>query len=294
MMNDGGDCLAFIIHHSAFIISQQPPMPPDAAHWLIVLFSAAFGGCVGSFLNVVVYRLPIGLSLISPPSHCPSCKTPIRWFDNVPVFGWIMLGGRCRHCRCRIPIRYPLVEAFTAAMFAALAAVENPLEAAAACPYHLVLLCTLLCSALIEVDGNRPPLRLFVPALIVGIAAPLVWPIAQPAAWPGLLSAAEARWSDVLTGLAAGIVVSGALWLLALARQTMRAQTVANVAPPSTGLLLGLISTGAFLGWSSLCVLALATLAVHAMLLCPRRGEPRVYAPPSVWLLISTIAWLLV
>ena len=101
---------------------------PDAAHWLIVLCSAVFGGAIGSFLNVVVYRLPHGISLITPPSHCPNCKRPIRWFDNVPVFGWIMLRGRCRHCRCPISIRYPAVEAFTAAMFAALAAVENPLS----------------------------------------------------------------------------------------------------------------------------------------------------------------------
>jgi len=179
-------------------------MSLDAAHWLIVLFSAAFGGAVGSFLNVVVYRLPNGLSLITPPSHCPICKEPIRWFDNVPVFGWIMLGGHCRHCHCRIPIRYPLVEAFTAAVFAALATVEDPLTAAYPC--HLMLLCTLLCSALIEVDGNRPPLRLFVPAL---------------------------------------------------------------------------------------GVLALVTLAVHGMLLWPWRGQPRVCIPPSVWLLVSAVAWLL-
>jgi len=250
-------------------------MPP-AAHWLIVLFSAAFGGAVGSFLNVVVYRVPNGLSLITPPSHCPICKTPIRWFDNVPVFGWIMLGGHCRHCHCRIPIRYPLVEAFTAAVFAALATVEDPLTAAYPC--HLMLLCTLLCSALIEVDGNRPPLRLFVPALIVGIAVPLIWPT------DGL---------NVLAGLAAGIVASGVIWLMMLGRRRMRTQDASDVAPPATGLLLGLICAGAFLGWPALGVLALVTLAVHGMLLCPWRGQPRVCIPPSVWLLVSAVAWLL-
>jgi leader peptidase (prepilin peptidase) / N-methyltransferase len=131
---------------------------------MMVAFAAVFGGCVGSFLNVVVYRLPNGLSLVLPPSHCPKCKEPIRWFDNVPVLGWIMLGGHCRHCRCWIPIRYPLVEACTAAMFAGLAMVEDPLTVAYLC--HLILLCTLFCAALIAVDGNRPPWRLFVPALI--------------------------------------------------------------------------------------------------------------------------------
>ena len=80
-----------------------PTMPIDAAHWLIVLWLCLVGGTIGSFLNVVVYRLPLGISLIRPPSHCPPCKQPIRWFDNVPVFGWIMLRGRCRNCRCSIP-----------------------------------------------------------------------------------------------------------------------------------------------------------------------------------------------
>ena len=193
-------------------------MPLDAAQWFIVLFAAAFGGAVGSFLNVVIYRLPAGLSLISPPSHCPACKEPIRWYDNVPVFGWIMLGGRCRHCGCRISIRYPLVEAFTAAMFAALAAVENPLTAAYPC--HVLLLCTLLCSALIEVDGNRPPLRLFVPALIVGIArAADLAAIERLNAW---------------AGLAAGVVAGGAVWLLCLGIAEDAAAKTLPTASPGT------------------------------------------------------------
>jgi leader peptidase (prepilin peptidase)/N-methyltransferase len=253
-------------------------MPLDAAHWLLVLFAAAFGGAVGSFLNVVIYRLPNGLSLISPPSHCPTCKQPIRWFDNVPVFGWIMLGGRCRHCHCRISIRYPLVEAFTAAMFAALAIVEDhPLTAAYPC--HLLLLCTLLCSALIEVDGNRPPLRLFLPALIVGVAVPLIWPIDR---------------LNVLAGLAAGVVASGVIWLLFLAWPKMRGKNASDVASPASGLPLGLICAGPLLGWLALALVALVTVAVYALLLFPRRGEPRIQVPPSVWLLIATLAWLLV
>jgi leader peptidase (prepilin peptidase) / N-methyltransferase len=136
-------------------------------YWLMVLWLCLLGGVIGSFLNVVVYRLPNGISLITPPSHCPACKKPIRWFDNVPVFGWIMLGGRCRNCRSPISIRYPLVEAVTAAMFGGLAVVENPLSVAYAC--HLVVLCTLLCAVLIKIDGNRPPLKLFIPALAAGI-----------------------------------------------------------------------------------------------------------------------------
>ena len=80
--------------------------------WFIV-----FGGCVGSFLNVVVYRLPLRKSLNHPPSHCPACGHLIRWYDNVPVFGWIKLRGKCRDCQSPISIRYPCVEGFCAALF---------------------------------------------------------------------------------------------------------------------------------------------------------------------------------
>lgn len=75
------------------------------------------GAAVGSFLNVVVYRLPAGLSLLHPPSRCPSCKTTLKAYDNVPVFGWLWLKGRCRSCRLPIAARYPIVEFSCACLF---------------------------------------------------------------------------------------------------------------------------------------------------------------------------------
>src|SRR5512146_1743482 len=77
------------------------------------------GAAVGSFLNVVIYRLPAGLSLLHPPSRCPKCHTPLRPYDNVPVLGWLWLRGKCRYCRAPIAARYPLIEAFTATLFLA-------------------------------------------------------------------------------------------------------------------------------------------------------------------------------
>ena len=97
-------------------------MSLDAAYYLIAAWLFVLGATIGSFLNVVVHRLPLGMSLIEPGSHCPACKHPIRWHDNVPILGWIMLGGRCRDCGSPIAIRYPLVEAITAAMFLVLGA----------------------------------------------------------------------------------------------------------------------------------------------------------------------------
>jgi leader peptidase (prepilin peptidase) / N-methyltransferase len=76
-----------------------------------------FGAAIGSFLNVVVYRVPAGLSVLNPPSRCPHCLTPIRKQDNVPILGWLKLKGRCAHCKAPVSSRYPLVEAFSGALF---------------------------------------------------------------------------------------------------------------------------------------------------------------------------------
>ena len=83
-----------------------------------VVFAAAFGACVGSLINVLVYRLPLGLGVVTPPSRCPSCETRLTWRENIPIFGWLALRGRCRFCRSPISSEYPLVEAFVATLFA--------------------------------------------------------------------------------------------------------------------------------------------------------------------------------
>jgi prepilin signal peptidase PulO-like enzyme (type II secretory pathway) len=84
--------------------------------WLI--FVTLLGACVGSFLNVVVYRVPLGKSIVSPPSACPKCNHQLAWYDNVPVLGWVWLRGKCRYCANPISPQYPLIEAATALLFA--------------------------------------------------------------------------------------------------------------------------------------------------------------------------------
>ena len=82
-----------------------------------VLFVAALGACIGSLTNVLVYRLPRGLNVVTPPSACPACGTQLTFGENIPIFGWLLLKGRCRFCRVKISAEYPLVEAFVAALF---------------------------------------------------------------------------------------------------------------------------------------------------------------------------------
>lgn len=86
---------------------------------LILILPFIFGAVVGSFLNVCIHRIPLGLSIVSPPSRCPGCESPIRFYDNVPVISYILLGGRCRRCKTPISIEYPSVELLTG-VFAAL------------------------------------------------------------------------------------------------------------------------------------------------------------------------------
>ena len=88
--------------------------------WIIVpasLIVFVLGASIGSFINVVVYRLPAGLSILYPPSRCPQCLNRLKAYDNVPVLGWLWLRGRCRYCKNKISLRYPIVEAATGLTF---------------------------------------------------------------------------------------------------------------------------------------------------------------------------------
>jgi leader peptidase (prepilin peptidase)/N-methyltransferase len=86
-------------------------------HLVILTFLFLLGACVGSFLNVVIWRLPRDESLVHPGSHCPNCQTPLSWYDNIPILGWLKLHGKCRFCATAISKRYPIVEAVTAVLF---------------------------------------------------------------------------------------------------------------------------------------------------------------------------------
>ena len=279
---------SFIIHQSSFIISL----------WLF-----AIGAAIGSFLNVVVYRLPRGISLIRPGSHCPACKRPIRARDNVPILGWFLLRGRCRDCKAQIAFRYPLVEAITAAMFLALWLVEGfsfgrdlpqgPITSSDGSPalslsllfmrvsYHLVLLCTLLAAGLIEYDGHRVPLRLAWPALVIGALLPLEWAEVGPApafvGWPNWI----AGLADGAAGLAVGTLLGFVAWYAVGPRDRR-------------GLVLGPACVGLFLGWQAAAVLGLLAVLVHLPATALGRKWPSVRRfCPTLWLTLTTLVWIL-
>jgi leader peptidase (prepilin peptidase)/N-methyltransferase len=134
---------------------------------IALLPAAAFGLIIGSFLNVVAHRVPARISLATPGSRCPSCETPIKPYDNFPVVSWLALRGRCRACGEPIAARYPLVEALTAVLFAAVVAVHH--DDAAQLVLGLVLVAFLVPIALIDLDHRLIPNRLTLPAAVAAI-----------------------------------------------------------------------------------------------------------------------------
>lgn len=162
------------------------------------------GLVVGSFLNVCIHRLPRGESVVFPPSRCPACGTEIRWFQNVPLFSWIFLRGRCAACAAPISWRYPVVEALTGVLFAALWARSGPTwETAIAIPFASMMVVLFFT----DLDHQLLPDAVTLPGFVAGVAVAWFNPFLGPPGW-GRLWAAVAG-AALGSGFLWGI---GALW----------------------------------------------------------------------------------
>lgn len=154
------------------------------AYWplLALSFFAVLGLVIGSFLNVVIYRVPAGLSVVSPRSACPRCQTAIRARDNIPVLSWLLLRGRCRDCAAPISARYPAVELATGALFALVAGWALT-QAPALLPLWLYLAAAGVALFMIDVDTMRLPDQIVKPSYVV-VAAGLVTAGVLAGEWP--------------------------------------------------------------------------------------------------------------
>ena len=150
------------------------------------------GAAVGSFLNVVIHRLPRGESLVKPRSRCPACDTELRAVDNVPLVSWLVLRGRCRSCHAPISPRYPLVEVVTAAVFVAVAlarGVDSDLV------LELPFAAVLVAVAAIDLEHRIVPNRIVIPAAVFGLVAAALVDFGQ---LPELLIAGAAAFTALL------------------------------------------------------------------------------------------------
>lgn len=194
------------------------------------------GLAIGSFLNVVIYRLPRKASVVSPGSRCPACGAGLRWSDNIPIVSYVLLGARCRSCSTRISVRYPLVEITTGAVFAGhyLVFGWTPLLAV-----RLVFAAAMIALFVIDLEHQLLPDAITLPGIVVGLIASLILP-------PGLVAA--------VIGVVAG---GGFLWTVGEAYYRYAGQEGMG-----GGDVKMLAMVGAFLGWK----LTLLTLIIASFL----------------------------
>lgn len=244
------------------------------------------GLIIGSFLNVVIYRVPLEKSIVSPPSACAHCGHAIRWYDNIPLVSWLVLRGKCRDCGGRISIRYPLVELGSALFFVLVALIfVPPILHASTLPTiwagvlalvaYLYLAAISVALALIDLDTRRLPNAIVVPGYLVGAV---------------LLASSSVLSADFgsLLRAAIGCVALGLAYLL-----------MAVVAPGGMGFgdvkLAGVL--GLFLGWIGWGALVVGSIAAFLLggifgiiLILAHRGGRKTAIPFGPWMLLG--AWI--
>jgi leader peptidase (prepilin peptidase)/N-methyltransferase len=249
-----------------------------------VVMVGLFGLLIGSFLNVVIFRVPNGLSVVAPPSACPACGERIRFRDNIPVISWLMLRARCRHCKSGISARYPLIEAATAFVFAgvALAFVPRLFTAEGNVLRALLILVALLYLASISVsltaidlDTQRLPNAIVLPAYVVSAV---------------LLAGASAVSGD-FDSLLRGVIGMAALFAFYA--------VMAFAFPGGMGLgdvklagVLGLFL--AYFGWGEFAVGAIAAFILGGLfglvLVLAQRANRKTGIPFGPWMIVG--AWI--
>jgi leader peptidase (prepilin peptidase)/N-methyltransferase len=235
-----------------------------------------FGLLIGSFVNVLAYRVPLGRSVVSPPSACPSCGQAIRWKDNIPVVSWLLLRGKCRDCGVPISPRYPLVEAGTGVLFAGTYLVIGPDWVL---PAHLLFVATTVALVLTDLDHKRIPNRILYPATLA--AVPL---LAIGALLDGTLSA-------IPRALAGGAIYFGLLLIIALV-----ARGGFGMGDVKLAFLLGTFL--AFPSWQSLgagvfLAFLIGGLVSLALLVTKRKGRKDAipFGPPLIIGAWAAVIW---
>jgi leader peptidase (prepilin peptidase) / N-methyltransferase len=223
---------------------------------LLLVLVGSLGLCIGSFLNVVIHRVPVGLSVVSPPSSCPECASPIRTRHNVPVAGWLLLRGRCADCGAGISPRYPVVELLTGAAFVLVTWRALQLDQVAALPALMTFTALGIALGAIDLDTRRLPDALVLPAYPV-LAVLLIGAAALRDDW----------WAAARSGLGALALFAFFFALAVISPQGMGFGDVKLAGV--IGLVLGYFSwptllVGAFAGFLLGAVIGMALIAVGA------------------------------
>lgn len=238
---------------------------------MVEVLVIALGLVVGSFLNVCIARIPHGESVVMPASHCPTCETPINWYDNIPVLSYAILRGRCRSCGEHISARYPLIEILTAVLAVMLFHAGFPPQELA---LYAALVAALVVMTFIDIDYRIIPDVITLPSILIAPAAAFI---------VGQITVAES-----IFGILAG---GGVLWGIAALYQFVRKQE---------GMGLGdvkmLAMVGGFMGWeASLFTLVVGSLfgtIIGVGMMIFRRGRLDMEIPFGPFLAVGTLLYL--
>jgi leader peptidase (prepilin peptidase) / N-methyltransferase len=243
-------------------------MPP----WLVLVTVGVFGACVGSFLNVCIFRLPRSESVVFPGSRCTSCNQALLWYDNLPIVGWIAIGGRCRTCHDKVSPMYPIVEAVTALTFISgyLLYGFTPLGAV-----RVLFACALIVLFVTDLQHKILPNSITLPGILIGLVCSFFLP-------PG--------WRDSLIGVLVG---GGVLFAIAEGYYRIRGEEGLGMGDVK---LLAMI--GAFLGWKLvLLTLVFASFSgsiIGLAVIASQRGDMKYALPFGTFLAIGAVvsaAW---
>ncbi|MCM3870990.1 MAG: prepilin peptidase [Pyrinomonadaceae bacterium] len=220
-------------------------IPPPFSY----IIAGAFGAIVGSFLNVVIHRLPREESVALPSSKCPSCSTEIAFYDNVPVLSYVLLGGRCRSCKTHISARYPAVELLTALLFVA---VTWRTGVTPALPFDLIFVSALLALVFIDAEHMILPNAITYPGMVFALVARLAIPYLVAAPYfddiPGLMNGPLHGWPvwavSIVGAFIGALAGGGSLWLMGWLWEKLR-----GVEAMGLGDVKMMFMVGAYFGW---------------------------------------------
>jgi leader peptidase (prepilin peptidase)/N-methyltransferase len=272
--------------------------------WLTCVFVGIFGAIIGSFLNVVIHRLPRDESIVFPNSRCPACGAKISPFDNLPIISYLVLRGRCRSCRAPISPRYPAVEALTAMLYLAVFIVDVYWRTGLSIVilFDLVFVTALVALIFIDAEHMLLPNAITYPGMVFAIITRLTLPYLVgsnafedlPSLSAGLFSTWP-LWAASLGGAALGALVGGgSLWLMGWLWERLR-----GVEAMGLGDVKMMFMVGAYLGWRlTILTIFLGVLSgsIIGIGLMARRGEKdmQMQLPFGIFLGIGSIFSLLI
>lgn len=248
--------------------------------WIPAVFATLAGLCIGSFLNVCIWRIPRGESIAWPGSHCPKCGHPLGFWDNLPLVSWAGLRGKCRYCREPISARYPLVEALTGALFLAIWLAHG---AEARTGVYAAFAASLVAGAFIDIDHLILPDRITLGWMGLGVAASAVWPELQ---------GQDIWWRGAVASLAGAALGFGLLWGVAAAGKAALKRDAMGM---GDWKLLGAV--GALLGWKAVLFTVLVSslsgtlFGVAAILAGGREWRSRL--PYGPHLAAGAVVWMI-